>query len=114
MHDTDSLVPIGEEIGSKTRDQYTSMQIIQISDNQVMTVLRSKDGQFDIMNDLLSTTLETETFNDKIFKIHKIKDEVDQLLFGAQKVHVVFKKSKHEMRKSIKAGEVTKPSVQQF
>ena len=105
MHDTDSLVPIGEEIGSKTRDQYISMQIVQISDNQVFTVLKSKDGQIDIMNDMLSDDQETETFNDKIYKIHKIKDEIDQLHFGAQKIHVVFKKNRAEARKSLKIGE---------
>ena len=45
---------VAQDIGPETRgDQYVSLKILNISENQIMTILQTKDGHVDITNDLL-------------------------------------------------------------
>ena len=64
------LVPIGSEKGPRSRDQYVAIKILQTTENQVMTVLQTRDGHIDIMGDLLTEGNELPVrFTDKIARL---------------------------------------------
>lgn len=86
-----ALVQIGKEKGRGSRDQYVALKLVQITRNQVMTVLQTREGHLDIMGDLLVDESELpDRFTDKLATQQRIQGQIKEVVFGAEKVHVLF------------------------
>lgn len=67
-----------------------AIKILQTTENQVMTVLQTRDGHIDIMGDLLTEGNELPVrFTDKIGRLFFQHGQISELVFGAEGIHML-------------------------
>lgn len=63
-------------------DQYTSVKVINTSENQTMTILQTKDNKVDITGDLLKASEDSDRFSDKV------QGKITDIIYGSDKLHI--------------------------